>query len=156
MCIAVRQRSCQRTHHICAAQRSTLVAFPLPLSLPATLAPPLSGQPSTTLPPLYHWLPFMRTKANKQQNICMLSQHMRRSLSRKASLPQCACASPASSACPPSRLRLLLRLKYFALLSRNYKSGQLLKICSRITKFARSNERELGIAPDSSGGSRQV
>lgn len=130
-------RSCQRTHHICS---STLVPLPPPApSLPLFTPPSLPSSQPLCPPPC---LPFMRTKANKQQNICMLSQHMRRSLSRKASLlsvlSACSPASSASSSPSP-----LVRLKYFALLSRNYKSGQLLKICSRITKFAseRSNER---------------
>jgi len=52
----------------------------------------------THMPLLASILPFMRTKANKQQNICMLSQHMRRwqlpLASRPAVAPCCCCHAP--------------------------------------------------------------
>jgi len=50
------QLTCQRAHHISSQPNETKRNAPLP---------------SPTKPPI---LPFMRTKANKQQNICMLSQ----------------------------------------------------------------------------------
>lgn len=90
VCMAVRQPSCQRTHHISTAQPAR---FPLQLFPPAFIY----RSPS---PPFC--LSFMRTKANKQQNICMLSQHMRRQRQSQSQSQRCqarhcscACASPA-------------------------------------------------------------
>lgn len=90
VCMAVRQLSCQRTHHISTAQPAR---FPLQLFPPAFIY----CSPS---PPHPFCLSFMRTKANKQQNICMLSQHMRRqrqsqSQSQRCQARHCSCAPPA-------------------------------------------------------------
>lgn len=134
VCMAVRQRTVLSTYSSHLQQHA---CSPPPLGCPSSLLLPSPLANPSARPPC---LPFMRTKANKQQNICMLSQHMRRSLSRKASLLSVRSSCLIRFILP---LLPLVRLKYFALLSRNYKSGQLLKICSRITKFAseRSNER---------------